>query len=402
MIRFISDKRLGTTPFVSGVALMCFVASAHAQGRGRPRPVAVAIPAMRDSATPSSVRTLLTVIAADSMEGRAVWSKGSDRAAKYIAAQMRIIGLIPAGDSGYFQKIPGAAQANGRVLRLPSHADLDSVPAERRRLAVNVVGILPGRRPSSDTSSRADSIILVDAHYDHLGIGRPDPVSRDSIFNGADDDASGTVAVLEIARIMKAWPTPSRTVVFLATTGEESGLVGTGWYLANPIRPLSTMAANLEIEMIGRPDTIATGRGRAWLTGFERSTMGENFQRSGLPIMADMRPSQSFFTRSDNIAFAQAGIPAHTLSSFNLHPDYHGLGDDVSKVDFEHMAALINTGARAVWVLTEGPAPTWTRGGRPCPRLPGSGRGPGGPPPQLTTAQQDSLRLAAQFPQSCG
>ena len=194
---------------------------------------------------------------------------------------------------------------------------------------------------------------------------------------------------------MKSWPAPSRTVVFLATTGEESGLVGTGWYLANPVRPLSTMAANLEIEMIGRPDTIATGRGRAWLTGFERSTMGESFQRNGLPIMADMRPSESFFTRSDNIAFAQAGIPAHTLSSFNLHTDYHGLGDDVSKIDFEHMAALINTGARAVWVLTEGPAPTWNRGGRPCPA------GPRVPRPQPTPAQQDSARLAAQFPQSC-
>jgi Zn-dependent M28 family amino/carboxypeptidase len=267
---------------------------------------------------------------------------------------------------------------------------LDTVPAERRRLAVNVVGILAGH----PAASGPDSIVLVDAHYDHLGMART-PVNGDSVYNGADDDASGTVAVLEIARIMKSWPTPSRTVVFLATTGEESGLVGTGWYLANPVRPLSTMAANLEIEMIGRPDTIATGRGRAWLTGFERSTMGESFQRADLPIMADMRPSESFFSRSDNIAFAQAGIPAHTLSSFNLHTDYHGLGDDVSKIDFGHMAALINTGARAVWVLTEGPAPMWNRGGRPCPA------GPRLPRPQLTPAQQDSARAAAQFPQSC-
>jgi Predicted aminopeptidases len=287
------------------------------------------------------------------MEGRRVWSNGSDRAAKYIAEQMRKIGLVPAGDSGYFQKIPGAALATGRVVRLSSLSDLDTVPVERRRLAVNVVGILPGHRPTTNTSTKPDSSILVDAHYDHLGVGRP--VNGDSIYNGADDDASGTVAVLEIARIMKNWPTPSRTVVFLATTGEESGLVGTGWYLANPVRPLWTMAANLEIEMIGRPDTVAVGRGRAWLTGYERSSMGENFQKSGLPIMADMRPSQSFFTRSDNIAFAQAGIPAHTLSSFNLHTDYHGVGDEVSKIDFGHMAALINTGARAVWVLTEGP-----------------------------------------------
>src|SRR5258708_1741307 len=348
----------------ANIGLLLLASTSQAQLR-RTSPGAVAIPAMTDSVTPASVRTLLTVIAADSMEGRAVWSHGSDRAAKYIAEQMARVGLVPAGDSGYFQKIPGAVQANGRVRRLPSLADLDTVPARRRRIAVNVVGILSGR-PASTAPARRDSIVLVDAHYDHLGMGRP--VNGDSIYNGADDDASGTVAVLEIARIMKRWPTPSRTVVFLTTTGEEVGLVGTTWYLANPVRPLSSMAANLEIEMIGRPDTIATGRGRAWLTGFERSTMGENFQRSGLPIMADMRPSQSFFTRSDNIAFAQAGIPAHTLSSFNLHSDYHGLGDDVSKIDFDHMAALINTAARAVWVLTEGPAPTWIRGGRPSQR----------------------------------
>lgn len=406
MMRFISQKK-----FVTAVGLLCLSSSAFAQGAGRGRtgPTTIAIPPIAAPATPASVRALLSVIAADSMEGRAVWSKGSDRAAKFIGEQMRKLGLAPAGDSGYFQRIPGALQADGRVRRLPGFADFDTVPVERRRLAVNVVGILPGRRSSGDAAPKADSIILVDAHYDHIGMGRP--VDGDSIYNGADDDASGTVAVLEIARIMKEWPAPARTVVFLATTGEESGLVGTGWYLANPVRPLSAMAANLEIEMIGRPDTIATGRGRAWLTGFERSTMGEAFQQNGLPIMADMRPSQSFFTRSDNIAFAQAGIPAHTLSSFNLHTDYHGLGDDVSKVDFEHMASLINTGARAVWVLTEGPSPTWNRGGRPCPAVPrpfGVGRGWGSAPPQLTAEQQDSarrvadsLRVAAQFPQSC-
>jgi hypothetical protein len=373
-------------------------ASAFAQ-RGRPAPpVPVQIPAIRDSATPKSVRALLSVIADDSMEGRAVWSKGSDRAAKFIAEQMKKIGLVPGGDSGYFQRIAGAARPTGQIQRLASFSDWDSIPADRRRLAVNVVGILPGK------SGAADSVVLVDAHYDHLGVaGRPGAQCRsagaDSVCNGADDDASGTVAVLEIARIMKQWPTPGRTVVFLATTGEESGLVGTGWYLAHPVRPLTSMAANLEIEMIGRPDTIATGRGRGWLTGFERSSMGESFQRAGLPIMADMRPSESFFRRSDNIAFAQAGIPAHTLSSFNLHTDYHQVSDDISKVDFTHMSALINTGARAVWVLTEGPAPTWYPGQRPCPSN-GSGRGRGALP-QLTQQQQDSARLANQFPQSC-
>jgi hypothetical protein len=375
-------------------------------------PTVVKIPAIVQPATPASVRTLLTVIAADSMEGRAVWMRGSDRAAKYIAEQMRRIGLVPGGDSGYFQKIPGALQSNGRVQRLLKLSDLDTVPADRRRLAVNVVGLLP-RKPGA---TGADSIVVIDAHYDHIGI-RP-AIEGDSIANGADDDASGTVAVLEIARIMKQWTAPSRTVVFLATTGEESGLVGTGWYLLNPVRPLAAMASNLEIEMIGRPDTLTVGAGRAWLTGFERSTMGMTFQANGLPILADMRPTQRFFSRSDNAAFARMGIPAHTLSSFNLHTDYHQVSDEVSKVDFDHMAALINIGAKASWVLTETPAPIWVDGMRPCPSPPGRGGGGGAgaagrgglaaAPAQPTPAQRDSVRaaldsarIAAQFPQGC-
>jgi hypothetical protein len=355
----------------------------------------VKIPALVDSATPVSVMRLLRVIADDSMQGRQVWTPGSDRAAKFIAQQMQRIGLTPAGDSGFFQKIPGATQADGRVLRLPSLKDLDTVPAARRRIAVNVVGVLPGK------GGMKDSIVLVDAHYDHLGVRSP--VNGDSIYNGADDDASGTVAVLEIARIMKKLPQTSRTVVFVTTTGEEAGLVGTRWYLENPVRPLSAMSSNMEIEMIGRPDTIAVGRGRAWLTGYERSTMGETFQHNGLPIMADMRPTQSFFTRSDNIAFAQMGIPAHTLSSFNLHTDYHRPSDEAGKTDSLHMASLINIGARAVWMLTEGPQPQWINGMRPCPAVPrGSGGGRGrGNAPALTEAQMDSARLANQLPHAC-
>jgi Zn-dependent M28 family amino/carboxypeptidase len=367
----------------------------------RQAPAKVDIPTLTDPATPQSVRALLSVIAADSMEGRQVWTPGSHRAAKFIAEQMQKIGLVPGGDSGYFQKIPGALNASsGRIQRLPKFSDLDTVPADRRRVTVNVVGLIPGKGWSGP-----DSTILVDAHFDHIGVASATnrqcpPTGADVICNGADDDASGTVAVLEIARLIKRiGRQPSRTLVFAATTGEEGGLVGTRYYIDNPVRPLNSMAANLEIEMIGRPDTIAVGAGRAWLTGFERSSMGETFQFNGLPILADMRPSQQFFRRSDNIAFAQMGIPAHTLSSFNLHTDYHHATDDVSKVDFNHMATLINISARAVWVLSEAPAPQWYPGGRPCPPTQGGGRGRGGPP--MTQAQQDSARIANQYPRTC-
>ena len=152
------------------------------------------------------------------MEGRASGSPGGQRAARYIAGEMKKIGLEPLGDSGYFQRVPLAVDSMKPMRRIrnpqdstkmiavpmdgplraalrvhPSFADLDSVPASRRRPAVNVIGVIRGSDPKLKSE-----YVLVDGHYDHLGIGRP--VKGDSIYNGADDDASGVTAVLEIAR----------------------------------------------------------------------------------------------------------------------------------------------------------------------------------------------------------
>ncbi|MEP7002033.1 MAG: M20/M25/M40 family metallo-hydrolase, partial [bacterium] len=334
--------------------------------------------------TESDVQRLLTALADDSLEGRGTGTRGSAKAAALIANEMRAAGLEPAGDSGYFQRVPIAVVM--RTMRdgstrqgldlLSSVAAFDTMPVAQRRNAVNVVGILRGTDPVLK-----DSVILIDAHYDHLGIGKP--VNGDSIFNGADDDASGTVAVLEIARAMAKGPAPKRTVIFAATTGEEVGLLGTRWYVLHPAAPLSRMTANLEIEMIGRPDSLGGGAGKAWLTGFERSSMGRMFVAAGLPIVRDMRPEQGFFARSDNIAFANAGIPAHTLSSFNMHSDYHQLTDDATRVDFPHMTSVIRAGAAAARLLADGPAPRWYPGGRP---VVGS--------PQVTTPVTIPARIA--------
>jgi hypothetical protein len=332
-------------------------------------------PSAISSTSPSTiseadVRRLLSALADDSLEGRGTGTVGSAKAARLIAEEMRRAGVQPAGDSGYFQRVPVAMVTQSRTLGngtvvtrsrpalFPGFAALDTVPAERRRTAVNVVGMIRG----SDPGLR-DSVILVDAHYDHLGIGPA--VNGDSIYNGADDDASGVVAVLEIAKVLAAGPAPKRTVILLASTGEEVGLLGTRWYIRHPVVPLDHMTANLEIEMIGRPDSLAGGPGRAWLTGFERSTMGSMFAAAGLPIGPDRRPDEQFFMRSDNIAFAQAGIPAHTLSSFNLHADYHRPSDEVSRIDFAHMTAVIRAAAAATRMLADGPAPRWNPGGQP-------------------------------------
>jgi hypothetical protein len=365
-------------------------------------PVASGAPAAASAApapaiTEADVRQLLTALADDSLEGRGTGTAGSAKAARIIAEAMQRAGLQPGGDSGYFQRVPVAMVTQSRTLGngtvvtrtrpalFPSFDALDTVPAARRRNAVNVIGILRG----SDPVLR-DSVILVDAHYDHLGIGPA--VNGDSIYNGADDDASGVVAVLEIAKALAAGPAPKRTVIFAATTGEEVGLLGTRWYLEHPVAPLSHMTANLEIEMIGRPDSLAGGAGRAWLTGFERSTMGSMFAAAGLPIGPDRRLDQQFFTRSDNIAFARAGIPAHTLSTFNLHSDYHRPSDDASRVDFAHMTAVIRAAAEATRLLADGPAPQWNPGGRPLqPQRPNPTPLPVTPEAQITPTVAERL-----------
>jgi hypothetical protein len=327
-----------------------------------PPGVASAAPApARQVVTESDVRRLVGALSDDSLEGRMTATRGSARAAAIIAEEMRRIGLEPAGDSGYFQRVPiGLVSTGGakRPVLFESFAALDSLPADRRPPSVNVVGVLRGTDPAV-----RDSAVLVDAHYDHLGIGVP--VAGDSIYNGADDDASGVVAVLEIARSLAAGSAPRRTIIFAATTGEEVGLLGTRWYLTHPVVPIAQMSANLEIEMIGRPDSAAGGPGRGWLTGFDRSTMGEIFAKAGLPIVADARLDQHFFERSDNIAFARRGVPAHTLSSYGMHLEYHKPSDDLAHVDIAHMTALIRAGAAAVRLLADGPAPHWNPNGRP-------------------------------------
>jgi peptidase M28-like protein len=350
--------------------LVAVVLAMAASACSRATNVSTSAPYQTPASAPSTVtdpdvRRLLGALADDSMEGRGTGTRGSARAARFIASELERYGVKPAGDSGFFQRVPVAVEARGgrRSLTLLSTlAARDSVAPDARANAVNVVGIIPGADPTL-----RDQVVLIDAHYDHLGI--MPGMAGDSIFNGADDDASGVVAVLEIARGLAAGPPPKRTVVVALTTGEEVGLLGTRWYIDHPARPLSSMEANLEIEMIGRPDSLAGGPGRGWLTGFERSTMGELFASAGLPIVPDRRLDQHFFMRSDNIAFAERGIVAHTLSSFNLHNDYHEPSDDVAHIDFAHMTRLVDVAVRAARLLADTPTKLeWKPGGRPAAR----------------------------------
>ena len=302
----------------------------------------------------------MSVLAADSLEGRRTGTPGSALASRFLADRMRRYGLEPAGDSGYFQPVSYqvARGPEGETLRL---APPDSADTNRRVVDYNLVGVIRG----SDPALRNEAVVL-GAHFDHVGVGKP--VEGDSVYNGADDDASGVATVLTAARALAEDP-PKRTVVVLLTSGEEFGVLGTQWYLERPRVPLEATVADLQVEMVGRPDTLV-GAGKLWLTGFERSTMGEELSGAGLPVVADPRPEFRFFERSDNIVFALRGIPAHTLSSFGMHRDYHQPSDEVERIDFEHLTRVADVVARAARVLADGPRPTWQPGGRPAPSTP--------------------------------
>ncbi len=347
--------------FAPPIAVLTAVVIAACGGDGQ-----VSLEPLADDDQPRAERLerLLSALAADSMEGRRTGTEGAARAARFLAAELERYGVEAAGDDGFFQRVPLALVSvpagDGTVerLRLESDAlDFSALPADRLvDTEVNVVGIVRGADPEV-----ADEAVVVGAHYDHVGIGTP--VDGDSIYNGADDDGSGSVAVLEIARAFARGEAPRRTVVFLLSTGEEMGLLGTRWYLEDPVIPLERTVADLQIEMIGRPDSLAGGFGHGWLTGYERTTMGDQLAAAGSPIVPDPRPEQNFFFRSDNIAFARLGIPAHTLSSFNLHTDYHRPSDEVDAIDFDHMAALVEASIEAVRFLADGPRPDWVEGG---------------------------------------
>jgi hypothetical protein len=315
-----------------------------------------------ESVSPAEVHALLSQLADDSMAGRRVGEPGALRAAMLIEREMRRLGLEPAGDSGFYQRVPmfwGVRPDGQRRRMLATGFDaLDSIPLERRIWAANLVGRMPGSDPSL-----AGEHILIDAHYDHVGIGPV--VAGDSVYNGADDDASGVVATLKTAEILARGPRPRRTIYFAAMTAEESGLLGARWFVDHPPRPLVEMVANLEIEMIGRPDSLAGGFGKAWLTGYERSTMGDLLAAQGIPLVPDPRPTQNFFQRSDNYQLALRGVVAHTLSSFNLHADYHRPSDETEKVDAAHMTEVIRATARATRLLADGVKPEWKPGGKP-------------------------------------
>ena len=221
----------------------------------------------------------------------------------------------------------------------------------------NAIGVLRGTDPTGEA-------IMLSAHLDHLGV--QEGLSGDKIFNGADDDASGCVAVLEMARVLAAGRKPRRTIYFICFGSEERGGYGARYFVSNSPVPLEKIVADFNFEMLGRPDPKVPP-GTLWLTGYERSTLGPELVRQGAALVADPRPEQNFFQRSDNYTLAVRGVVAHTVSSFNLHADYHRPSDDVSKIDFPFMTRSINSLVAPIqWLANARFRPSWLPGQAPA------------------------------------
>ncbi len=297
-----------------------------------------------------------------SSAGDADWAAATDRSMEPSVAR----GWIPAGDAGPFRPILIVRTASlGRLLQ-NSGIDIVSLQAraaepvriqvaprmaltltqttrEETITAPNVVGIVEG----SDPTLRNEYVVF-SAHMDHIGIGTPD-ARGDSIFNGADDDASGTIAVVEIAEAMASLANkPRRSMLFLLVSGEEKGLWGSEYFANNPTVPTDRMVANLNLDMVARnwTDTIVA-------IGKEHSDLGATLERVNaahpelrMTAIDDLWPEESFYTRSDHYNFAVKGVPV--LFFFNgTHPDYHGRDDEVERIDGEKAARI----ARLVFYL---------------------------------------------------
>jgi hypothetical protein len=231
--------------------------------------------------------------------------------------------------------------------------------APETRQTWNAVGKITG------TDAKLSSeVILLSAHMDHLGV-RPNAPGDDKIFNGADDNASGTIAVLELARALANGQRPKRTVYFAFFGSEESGGFGSQYFVNTLPFPKENLIANLNFEMIGRPDPKIKAE-ELWLTGYERSNLGAELARQGARLVADPHPEQNFFQRSDNYTLARQGIVAHTVSSFGLHTDYHRASDEIKTIDFNHMTRAINSMVKPVeWLVNSNFKPAWHEGQKP-------------------------------------
>ncbi len=236
-------------------------------------------------------------------------------------------------------------------------------PEEEKITLRNVAGVLEGSDPALK-----DTYILLTAHYDHVGVN-PRASGDDKIFNGANDNASGTSTILALAEAFsRSAVRPKRSIVFIAYSGEEIGLFGSRFYAMEPIFPLRNTIANLNFEQMGRTDDTEGARVRqVTASGIDYTTLGETLAATAALVDVKTwkhpRYSDEFFSRSDNQALADAGVPAITLAVAWQYPDYHRATDHWDKLDYQNFEAVTRAVALASWRVANDPNPVrWIEG----------------------------------------
>lgn len=208
----------------------------------------------------------------------------------------------------------------------------------------NIVGILPGKHKQKGQPDKTGEYVIFSGHYDHLGIGEADS-KGDSIYNGANDDASGTTAVIMLARYFKKLGNNERTLIFAAFTAEETGGFGSQYFSRQ--FDAEKVIAMFNIEMIGTESKWGTHS--AYITGYEKTDMGKilarNLEGTGFSFHPDPYPEQQLFYRSDNATLARLGVPAHTISTSKMdsEPFYHTVGDHIETLDLKNMTEIIKS-----------------------------------------------------------
>jgi Zn-dependent M28 family amino/carboxypeptidase len=289
--------------------------------------------------TSENLKQHVYAIAADSMQGRDTGSEGQKKAARYLIAQYKSMDVpFPDGASGYSQFIPASYLNAIRDEHLPD--------------SENIWAFIRG-------SENPDEIVVVSAHYDHVG------VINGQVYNGADDDASGTATLLEVAQAFadakREGHGPKRSLLFIHMTGEEHGLHGSRYYSEHPLFPLKQTIADVNIDMIGRHDTLHDSSSRyIYVIGSGKLSSDlyndvrqANAQYENLSLdytYDDDNDPNRFYYRSDHYNFAKNGIPSVFLFS-GVHADYHQPGDDPQKIEYRALRDRARLAFALVWKL---------------------------------------------------
>jgi len=278
------------------------------------------------------VKTHLYTLASDEMQGRKTGTLGIEKAAQYIENEFSNLDLKT------FEGLDSYRQTFTFTNRR----------TKEEITSANIIGVLEGK-------SKKDEFVIISAHYDHLGIIKKDG-QLDSIYNGANDDASGVTAVLALAKYFKEQNSNQRTIVFVAFTGEEMGLIGST-HFGKGI-DASKFVAGINLEMIGK--TPSFGPNTAWLTGFERSDFGKIIQKNlvgtGYQLFPDPYTNFNLFFRSDNASLARLGVPSHTFSStpIDVDKEYHQTSDEAETLNITVITQTIQAVAKGTESIIKG------------------------------------------------